>query len=152
MLPETSPKHYISGLTALNVPFPEEGNGDWHFHEAFFGRGNRKPKITLAGEGESVNTNPLLGTEGIYECADKLKQLGVEPIPHQKVYVAGHYRAILDMLYKALQRGCFPSHLDILGWFETEAQLQTLKQKTQLLMPYLNTEAKELLNQWLETF
>ena len=104
MIPETSLRHYITGITALNIPLPEEGYGDWHFIEAFYGRGQRTPKIFVAGDKEEWNTHAIFGDFGIYECAEKLKKLGVEIPVGKKVYVAGHYRAVLDMLYRCVKK------------------------------------------------
>jgi hypothetical protein len=98
--PETSMRHYLTGTTALNIPLPEEGNGDWHFIEAFYGRHHRAPKIFTAGEGEAWNTNSIFGNFGIYECSTTLRKSGLNIPQNQKIYTAGHYRAVLDMLYR----------------------------------------------------
>src|SRR4051812_23600347 len=103
-MPVTTPKHYITGMTALNIPDPQSKGGDWHFHEAFYGRGTLPPKIFLAGEGEEWNTNTVLADFGIHECSAVLRRLGLDISQSQRVYAANHLRAILDMLYRCIKR------------------------------------------------
>jgi hypothetical protein len=150
-LPETSKHHYITGTTALNVPFPEEGYGDWHFIEAFHGRGAKTPKIFLAGDGEKWNTNAIFGNFGIYECSEKLRKLGIDVPAGKKIYVAGHYRAVLDMLYRTIKQGYYPSHLDIDQWFDNENQKKILIQKIKEMKNHLSQTEWSLVEQWLQT-
>ena len=150
-LPETSPRHYITGITALNVPLPEEGYGNWHFTEAFYGRGERAPKIFVAGDKEEWNTHAIFGDFGIYECAEKLKKLGVEVPAGQKVYVAGHYRAVLDMLYRCVKKEQFPHHLTIDAWFDSEEQKQVLLAKVKQMKNHLSSKEWHRVEEWLKT-
>lgn len=150
-LPKTSKRHYITGMTALNIPLPEEGYGDWHFIEAFYGRGSRSPKMFLAGEGEEWSTQSIFGEFGIYECSEKLKKMGIVVPSGQKVYVAGHYRAVLDMLYRSVKRGRYPHHLDIEHWFDNEEQKKALAGKVKEMKGHLTPNEWSIIEQWLKT-
>jgi hypothetical protein len=151
ILTQTSTQRYITGTTALNVPLAEEGHGDWHFIEAFYGRGSRPPKIFIAGEGEEWDTNFIFGNFGIYECSEKLRELGIKIPTGKKVYIAGHYRAVLDMLYRCVSNGNYPHHLDIDQWFDNENQKKFLISKIKEMQPYLTKEKWRLVEQWLLT-
>lgn len=148
-IPKTSLEHYITGITALNIPLPAEGNGDWHFHEAFYGRGNRASKIFVAGEGEEWNTNPIFGNFGIYACEKILVELGL-PVPNEEhIYAAGHYRAVLDMLYSCIRNGNYPFHIDLDQWFETSEQKAFLLEKAEEMTSVLNSKEKDILKKWI---
>ncbi|NNM60018.1 MAG: hypothetical protein HKM04_09420 [Legionellales bacterium] len=150
MLPKTSPQHYLTGMTALNIPCPDEGYGDWHFYEAFFGRGDIQPKIFVAGKGEKWNTLPLFGDFGIYECSHILREHGVPLAENEKVYAAGHYRAALDMLYDCLLDNQYPYHIDLADWFDNQTQINRVLEKAEAeLIPVLNTEQQEILKEWM---
>ncbi len=150
MLPKTSPQHYLTGMTALNIPCPDEGYGDWHFYEAFFGRGDIQPKVFVAGEDTELNTLPLFGDFGIHECGEILREKGV-PLPaNEKVFAAGHYRAVLDMLYRCLSQEHYPYHIDIDEWFDTsEQRLELIKKIETLLLPRLDKKKQDILTKWL---
>ncbi|MFT3742287.1 MAG: hypothetical protein QM752_06435 [Gammaproteobacteria bacterium] len=149
MLPHTTPKHYITGMTALNIPELEGSYGDWHFQEAFIGRRNLKPKIFLAGEGETWNTNPILADFGIYECSDILRQCGIEIPLNEKVYAANHYRAIIDMLYKSVKQKNYPYHLDLDSWTDNPKQKTLLTKLIRSLKPYVSSDEWQILKKWL---
>ena len=103
-IPPTTPEHYITGLYALNLAAPEGTSGDWHdvFH---WQDGTEQPRqVTLAGMGD-IDTSPIYGDLGIYEGRDRLVAQGLDiPIGMQRVYIANHSRAILDLLYRFLHR------------------------------------------------
>lgn len=102
MLPPTSTKHYLTGKTALNIPSPE-GTGDWHFVETFEGYAGRDPKHFLVAGVDTLDTRPVLGQLGIYDCRDQLVKRGLK-VPPQPIYAADHYRAIMDMILNAIYR------------------------------------------------
>jgi hypothetical protein len=150
MLPKTSLDHYITGITALNIPMPDEGYGDWHFHEAFYGRGNILPKIFMAGTGEECDTNAIFGDNGVYSCEEQLKEIGIS-ITEEKVYAAGHYRAVLDMLYGCLKRGNYPYHIDLSAWFDTPEQINVVLTKAKEMRPFLKFQEMGNLDKWLQS-
>lgn len=119
LMPETSPRRYMTGMAALNIPAPENTGGDWHFGGTF-----RSPSfpnnINLAGEGLDWNTNALFGEYGIHECSYILRSRGVFIPEGVQVFSANHYRAILDMLYRSVSSGSIPEHLAIGDWLDTE--------------------------------
>jgi hypothetical protein len=148
MLPHTTNKHYITGITALNIP-SKEGTGDWHFQESFYGRGNIKPKISLAGEGESLNTNPILADFGIYECSQVLRECGLHIPEKEKVYAANHYRAVLDMLYRAASNQTFPYHLNLEDWFNKSGEVAQLLKEVKHMEKKLPSDERKIIEQWL---
>ena len=74
-LKQTSAKFYLSGLAALNLPSPS-GSGDWHFQSVFSENGYTRG--FYAGIGAEINTNSLYESNGIEECSQALKNLGIE--------------------------------------------------------------------------
>ncbi len=151
LLSHTSKKHYLTGKTALNIPLANEGYGDWHFTEAFLGRDKRSPKIFLGGEGENWNTNNIFDDFDIYECSAILRNMGLTIPNDQKVYTAGHYRAVLDMLYGCVKNSQYPSHLDIDQWFDNEEQKQILVTKINEMKNHLNSAEWNIVKAWLNT-
>jgi len=76
--PNTSPTHYITGTPALNLQAPEGTSGDWHHRSTFYGFPDQETlPLQLAGEGEIINTNPIYGTYGIYECSAAMRRVGL---------------------------------------------------------------------------
>lgn len=123
--PETSPRRYVTGMAALNIPSPENTGGDWHFWGTF-----QSPSfpnnIGFAGEGLEWNTNALFGDYGIHECSDILRSRGVFVPEGVHIFSANHYRAILDMLYHSVAKGQVPRYLAIDDWLDTEEQKRVL--------------------------
>jgi hypothetical protein len=148
MFPYTNPKHYVTGVTALNIP-SKEGTGDWHFQESFYGRGKIKPKISLAGEGESLNTNSILDEFGIYECSSILRECGLPISDDDKIYAADHYRAMLDMIYRCIHQGNFPHHLDIDDWFHSAEQTSFLLESLKQMATKLSDQERQMIESWL---
>ena len=148
MLPHTTPQHYITGKTALNIP-SKEGTGDWHFQESFYGRGNLKPKISLAGEGEPLDTNPILADFGIYECSSTLREWGLPISDEEKVYAANHYRAMLDMLYRCAKKNIYPHHLDIDEWFNTPEEISFLLEAINRMEAKLPNTERQVIEKWI---
>lgn len=150
VLPNTNKKHYLTGMTALNIPSPEGTGGDWHFHEAFYGRGEKKPKIFLAGEGEELNTNDILQDLGIHECSNTLRRMGLSIPEGKKVYSANHYRAILDMLYECIKMlKSYPYDLDIGDWLDNEQEKQPFINLLFRLKPYLSDDEWKIIQDWI---
>lgn len=148
--PKTTPNHYLTGTTALNIPFPEEGYGDWHFIEAFYGRDDKQPKLFVAGEGEDWNTNKIFGNFGVNECSELLRKLGLAIPRGEKVYSAGHYRAVLDMLYRCVKKGYYPHHIDLDQWFDTQEQKNTLFKQAKIMRNYLNKDEWNIVEKWIQ--
>jgi hypothetical protein len=148
-IPITTLKHYITGMTALNIPDPESTGGDWHFQEAFYGRGTLPPKIFLAGEGEEWNTNKVLADFGIHECSKVLRRLGLDIPANQLVYAANYLRAIIDMLYRCIKRKDYPYHLTIDEWLHSHNEKAQLITIIQGLQPYLEIDEWQIVQHWL---
>ncbi len=101
-LPETSKDHYLTGITALNIP-SDEGTGDWHFVSKFIDTPDFIPRKTVAGI-DTYSTNEILGETGIFDAYSVLIEAGVQPTTNQ-VYAADHYRATADLLFDSIKKG-----------------------------------------------
>jgi len=101
-VPETSKKHYLTAITALNI-FSEEGTGDWHFVSKFIDKPDFIPRKTVAGI-DTCSTNEILGDTGIFDAYSVLIKAGVQPTTNQ-VYAADHYRATADLLFDSIKKG-----------------------------------------------
>lgn len=148
VLPKTTPSCYLTGMSALNIPAPEGTTGDWHFEESFWGRGNIIPKIFVAGEGRALNTNPIWGTLGIYDCSHILRAKGIAIAADEKVYAANHCRAVLDMLYNAIKSKEYPYHIIVDDWLDIDSERKRLFEKIPLLNGFLKEDEKIILNSW----
>jgi hypothetical protein len=153
-VPRTSIQKYITGMYALNVPAPEGTSGDWH--DVFFWRdGIDEPcAVDLAGDGAEWNTNPVFGDYGVYEGKDRLEGKGLyvgEDIA--EVYIANHFRAILDLLYQSLKK--YEVVLNLTGatddWLDTPEQKALLLSKARLLEDAFTGRARRSLAAWIES-
>jgi hypothetical protein len=153
-IPLTSPQCYISFKHALNLRFPQEDTGEWHFLTAFFDDHEKSRSAPLAGAGEGVDTTPSLGDLGIREMSQILKaqQIMFTDTP---VYVANHYRAIADLAMLQLLKGQMPTIATaraINQWLDTEEQINHLV--NDYLMPLrsqLDKATKNIFDKWIVT-
>lgn len=146
-----SEKRYITGMEALNLPAPEDTSGDWHFLNVWYRDRERDiDVVTLAGEGEEINTNPIYGSYGVYRCDEGLKQRGLE-MEGASAWAASHFRAILDLLYGQIKKGRYPDWLQEASedWLDTEEEKKTLLEKAAMMLPHLLPEEQALLIQWI---
>jgi hypothetical protein len=150
VLPETTLSCYLTGMTALNIPAPEGTTGDWHFEESFLGRGNIRPKFFVAGEGRALNTNAIWGALGIYDCSSILRAKGIAIAAEERVYAANHCRAVLDMLYNALQHKEYPHHISVDDWLDVDSELNRFFENIPALNDFLKEDEKIILNSWLK--
>jgi hypothetical protein len=153
-IPPTSLQCYISFKHALNLRFPQEDTGEWHFLTAFFDDKKENRSAPLAGLGKSVNTIPSLGDLGIREMSQVIKAQQIT-FSNAPVYVANHYRAIADLAMSQLLQGQMPSIAtaqSINQWLDTEEQINQLVNN--YLMPLrsqLNEDTKNIFDQWIIT-
>lgn len=144
----TTPNTYLTGLTALNLPDPQAPSGDWHFTSAVL---NPAARIHTAGDaGNLVNTNQLLGSHGIYDCAQSLRSLGIPVDPDDHVYAASHVRAVLDLVIRNILNKHFPHHLEADKWLTSPEQWEELNNTAKALENQLPVEARDLLREWLD--
>jgi hypothetical protein len=116
---------YISGKYALNIVTPDmETCGDWHGFIWDIVRKWPDPKVTIAGNGERINTNSVYADYGIYEGGDILRKMGIES-GSGMIYIANHYRALLDLVYASIAR--YGKVLNLAG--ATDDFLSTEEQK-----------------------
>jgi hypothetical protein len=57
---QTTEEHYLTGLSALNIP-SKEGTGDWHFGDFFKGSFGRSPGPFLLSGIDMPSTNKMFG-------------------------------------------------------------------------------------------
>ncbi|MHB1730418.1 MAG: hypothetical protein ACYCVG_05550 [Leptospirillum sp.] len=146
--PYTSPTRYLTGMTALNIPAPENTGGDWHFSGAF--RSSSFPEnLKLAGEGLEWNTNALFGEYGIHECSDILRSRGISIPDGVQVFSANHYRAILDMLWRSVSSGRIPQHLAIEDWLDNEEQKSVLFSLLDRFFQQFSPVEQRLISSWI---
>ncbi|QJX01501.1 hypothetical protein HML84_00995 [Alcanivorax sp. IO_7] len=114
-LGETTPRRYISGMVALNLPTSPD-SGDWHTVEMLraLRRGARIP-LCLVGEETSFDSFDYFGGDGIIDASQVVAGLG-ETV-EGPVHVATHARAIADMLISRLPEGWHGvAHLELDAW------------------------------------
>ena len=144
-IPQTSEKNYITGKAALNVPYEDGTFADWHFDAVFLsGRG----KIRVAGQ-DAPDTIKLLGNYGIRECSAVLKRFGVSLQAGEKVYVANHIRAFLDMVLASVIKKRLPEHVTIEDMIDSPQERRELQaQITALKERITDPVTLSLLQQW----
>jgi hypothetical protein len=144
-----SEERYISGIHALNLTPPENTSGDWHFSNVFYHEKNNVV-ITLAGNGENINSNLIFGNYGIYDCTETLKKRGLKANGNVS-YAANHFRAILDLLYERIKEGKYPSYLQGMSedFLDTESEKEILLEKAEMMLPFLSLEEQEILLKWI---
>ncbi len=144
-LPHTSQTNYITGRAALNVPNEDGTFADWHFDQVFLsGRG----KIRIAGQ-DTPETSKFLGGYGIRECSNVLRRYGVPVQVGEKVYVATHIRALLDMVLNSLAKNRIPEHVAIGEMLDSPAELEELRAQIEALKQKINDQTTlSLLTQW----
>ena len=89
-IPETELERYISFKHALNLRFPDEDTGDWHFQPYFFEQTDSlktQKSIPLAGREQPVDTTPSLGHQGVRDMSSILSQERF-PIPRISPYMS----------------------------------------------------------------
>ena len=150
-IPATTPRRYLSGASALNIPAPERTSGDWHFQNAFF----ISPRpVQLAGEGLGtlVDTNDLFGDYGIHECSGVLRKFGVTLPEGMPVYAANHFRAILDLLISSAKAGRPADYLaNPEEWLDTPENVRKLVAMADQAQPLLEGKERETVSAWKET-
>lgn len=151
-IPPTSRQRYISGLYALNLPAPEGTSGDWHdvFYSAPSARRTRQ--IQLGGS-DWVNTNHIYNDFGIYEGRETVLAKGLElPEGMTEVWVANHFRATLDLIYRSLQKfdDVFGLESATTDWLDTPEQQQYELELAGMMLPHLSEERQVKLAAWID--
>ena len=151
-IPRTSPSCYLSGYYALNLHMPEdETSGDWHFSSYYY-PSNADAKVTLAGEGHEVNTNPALKNIGIRRVDSFLLLKGFVD-QGVEVFAANHYRAIVDIACAfAVIYEVFPKQInnrEVNAYLDTEAQIARLKRD--YVKPVVDETHNKILADWYDS-
>lgn len=146
VIPETSPEHYISGGAALNIPAPENTFGDWHFSAIFF-----DPEIKLRcfgnGENSEINTNPYFGKDGVHECSQTLREMGLVIPENKLVYSANHYRALLDLVLEINQ---IPAPIPLHDFLGDEEEIKGLENFIDRHRQNIPEEQMKKIEAWIE--
>lgn len=153
-IPRTSKEKYISGYYALNIPAPEGTTGDWHDPFHWIDGVDRPKTVTLAGKGMEIDTNDVFQDFGVYEGRARLLAQGLEIDDEiTEVYVANHFRAILDLLFYYLKR--FKRADPMIGatndYIDTKEQKELVLSKALLLSDVFINEARESLLKWIDS-
>ncbi|MFT6599972.1 MAG: hypothetical protein ACJATD_000820 [Alloalcanivorax sp.] len=118
---ETTPRRYISGIVALNLPTSPD-SGDWHTMETLraLKRGARIP-LCLAGESTEFDALDYFGNDGIIDASAAIARLGEDV--QGPVYVASHARAVADMVMLRLPQGWLNlAHLNLDDWLSEDGK------------------------------
>jgi hypothetical protein len=151
-IPQTSKDRYISGLYALNVRAPEGTTGDWHDVWHWRGGIDSPRSVMLAGVDTEADTIPIYGDFGIYEGKNCLADSGLDVDSDiSEVYIANHYRAILDMLYRSLKK--YGEVYNLSGatndWLDTDEQKALVLSRAKLLENLFDGKASVALQNWI---
>lgn len=153
-IPDTSPMRYISFEAALNLRYPGEDTGDWHFDTAWFDYTDGPHRTApIAGPDGLIDTTPALGERGVRDMGEVLAAKRVTA-GQGPVYVADHYRAIADIAMVELAQGRVPTVATasvINQWFDTAEQIERLRSYLLPLRAHLGTGGREAFDTWIKT-
>ena len=151
-IPLTTRERYITGVYALNIEPPEGTTGDWH--DVFHWRdGLDDPVELMLGGTEEVNTNHIYGDLGVYEGRDRVLRKRLSRAPGvSEVFIANHYRAILDMLFHSLTQYGRVYNLNgaTVDWLDTPEQQHYVLEQATRMAPHLTEPAQAMLTAWIE--
>jgi hypothetical protein len=151
-IPPTDCEHYITGVYALNVSAPEGTTGDWH--DVFHWQANsERPRTVTLGGSSDTDTNAIYGDLGVYEGRDRLLDKGLDiPADMTEVYLANHFRAMLDLLYRSLSR--HGRVLNLTGattdWLDTPEQQEFVLAQATRMADLFDEDAQRALAAWIE--
>lgn len=153
-IPHTTPKKYITGYYALNIPDRGEV-ADWHSNIFWrpVGVSDPQTKITLGGDGSKHNTNPIFDRYGVRNATSQIKNMGLSlPEEEKKTYVANHSRAILDMLFYQLKELGEATELTnaTIDWLPTPKKAEKTLARATILTEFLNDTQKKGLARWID--
>jgi hypothetical protein len=151
-IPPTDREHYITGVYALNVSAPEGTTGDWHDVFHWQANSERSRTVTLGGSGDT-DTNAIYGDLGVYEGRDRLLDKGLDlPANMTEVYLANHFRAVLDLLYRSLSR--HGRVLNLTGattdWLDTPEQQEFVLVQAIRMADQFDADTQRALATWIE--
>ncbi|RKX38138.1 MAG: hypothetical protein DRP64_16180 [Verrucomicrobia bacterium] len=138
LLKASSTEHYITGISAFNIPFQGQ-LADWH-QMGMLAKG--KFQIT----GKNYHSAPGLKPDELFDCSNFLEKhaMGVNV-----TLCARPARAIKDILYTNIFiKNRYPDVLD-LDQFLLTLSSQELKTCVNQLLPLANEQQVKQLNQWL---
>jgi len=102
-----TPKTYLSGSVALNTRSPDGTLGDWHQFVSFRPGREQRLRDFCAGSELINDTSEYFGLDGVHEYSDSLRKEGLEP--SGPVYVASHFRALVDLVITFFNKGIVPA-------------------------------------------
>ena len=147
-IPATSAEQYVSGRYALNIP--GETSGDWHFTGVWFSAA--PATVDLWGKGQKYDTVSIFGKFGIADRKADVKKTGLKS-DYPKVYIADHYRAILDLAIAgaisgnmSLVKGATTDYLDT----KEQKEYVLAEAEKALASDRLTKSQKILLNDWIK--
>lgn len=144
-IPKTNPQKYVSGIVALNIHSPK-GTGDWHSAVALNDLEYPEERY-IYGEGQSINTNNLLGNIGIIDGTERLNKMGYYP-ENSPVWIADHPRACFDYLYVAVLKTGLIGRIILEDWFPSEEDKISVYSLLNIAEQKLTQEENEILKAW----
>lgn len=84
--------HYLTGITALNIPIEGRDFADWH---TTYLANTRSWRITGVN---FISTEWLIGLDGVYRVNEELEERGL--VFDRDIYAASYERAVFDMLHE----------------------------------------------------
>jgi hypothetical protein len=148
LIPQTSSQLYISGLYALNLP--GETSGDWHFSSVWFS--DKEEVVPLAGGAKETDTHSIFGNLGVIDGTAVVGSAKLDNCGQKRIFVANHYRAILDLMVVGARRG----YMGIVDgatreYLDTEEQKAFILDKAKLALSSdaLTSQEKERINGWI---
>ena len=144
--PPTSIKKYISGIPALNVMNPES-TGDWHSFDNLIMLDDTKDYY-IFGEGCKNNTNDLLGTIGIIDGTERLRDRGII-CKNNPVYIAEHHRACFDLLYTTTLNNGIIDNIILDDWFPSIQDKLWFYELLAKAYPKITGQKRKILDKWI---
>jgi hypothetical protein len=144
--------NYITGKHALNI-HPDKclTVGDWHEGVWTYIRMFPSEHITMGGECSNINTMGIWGEYGIYEGKKYIENMGIKT-EMEKVYIANHKRAILDIVYICLKEAGMNLEVEnaSLKYLADKESINEMLEKSEMIKKYLKRNQLNEYNIWFE--
>lgn len=150
LIPRTSPQLYISGICALRIMAwkrtkdPRILGNIWKTHSP---EASATLWLKLAGCGAEINTNPILGDDGVCDIAETLDLAAVER-PEGPCMAAGFARACADMALAMAFEGRMANFLLLRETGINEEETAHCHAMLERAMPFLDPAGQDSLLRW----
>ena len=144
-LPQTTPEHYLTGTSALQIPTEGGDFADWHFDETFLTEGARFRVVGV----NYPSTQTWFGVYGIRECSSVLRAAGVALPEGAQFFAANYVRAILDLVIVGSAEHRSLSHIQAGELLHEDALITVLDWLDDLRDDIRDPTQLRLLDQWI---